>query len=540
MRKHHLYDIALSLDAKGMVEADKFPPSELDWAQHTLLSRWLDLDDAAAFDWSRKLPNEEHQHTMLREFFHSLGLKDASAAVSFLGALGKTNHSDEFRSELFDGWAETDPAGAAHYAMQLPRKADRDAALGTAIHGWGEKDPQAALASVNQIADPRMRASEMSNVMRGWASNDPKAAAASALGLAPGKVRDAAVLQVLESCVAEDHDLSIRLLAELPRASDRANAISNIAFRLGNSDPKAAADFVLQLPLSSQQNVAMSIARNYARQDVAGALQWAAALTSPDTRNQATTSILQSWAEDDPRAAANYCVKNVPDDTQAISSVVSDWMQTDPQAALSWASALPEGKQRDQALFRGLRQLADTDPTRAIDYARNSMQGAGQQSALSEIATAWAANEPQAAGNWVLQSGIDVNGSIASSIASTWGQQDPQAAASWLIQNAKEPAGSIGNVLRNWARQSPADVAAWMNQIAAGPIRDNAIVAFTGAVEQSDPETAGAWSVSIGDDAQRRNAIRNVVSNWMNQDKNAAKSGSEMRPAFRKISARVS
>ena len=59
----------------AMEAAQGLNPSDRDSSQYVLLSRWLELDASAAYDWVRELPAKNRRSELMREFFHSLGLK---------------------------------------------------------------------------------------------------------------------------------------------------------------------------------------------------------------------------------------------------------------------------------------------------------------------------------------------------------------------------------------------------------------------------------------------------------------------------------
>ena len=90
-RKHDLYEIGMSLDAQGIARALEitlsFPKRcEREWAQPSLIARWLDFDPAAALAWAQALPHGDQRGVVLREFFQSLGLKNPKAAIEQLNA----------------------------------------------------------------------------------------------------------------------------------------------------------------------------------------------------------------------------------------------------------------------------------------------------------------------------------------------------------------------------------------------------------------------------------------------------------------------
>ena len=48
------------------------------------MARWLELDPAAAYEWVGVLPKQGQRMDLMREFFHSMGLRDPATALTFL------------------------------------------------------------------------------------------------------------------------------------------------------------------------------------------------------------------------------------------------------------------------------------------------------------------------------------------------------------------------------------------------------------------------------------------------------------------------
>jgi hypothetical protein len=536
-RRYEIYAVGQELDREtiraAMEATQQFSDEDREHAQYPLIARWLELDPAAAYQWVNNLPAPKRRTNLMREFFHSLGLKDPTTALSFLAQYkSDPNRSDDFTYSVFEAWSAHDPAAAVDAAINLQKIDTRQSAVGVALGRWAKKDPQGALARVAQLPDGESRRQNLRTVLREWAEEDPQGAANHALSLPEGKERNDALAAALSGAAAKDRDTAMRLVEQLPRGAARTETLRQVVGDIASSEPKFAAELVLEMAAGQQRNSVHQVSHNLARRDREAALDWAGKLTSSDARRSAMQSILQIWASDDPKAAAEYCVGHPTESPDLIGNAVAGWVRNDASGALAWVRSLPDGAQREAALVSGLSALAASDPGQAANLATTMLNGNKQSQALGSIAGAWATKDPAAAAAWAskLTDG-SARTSAESYVASAWVRQDPAAAAAWASR-MQNNLNVLPTIAREWATQDPTAAARWLDTMPSGDVRDSAVHNFSSAVADSDPEGAAAWAATISQQSQRDSAIIQIVQQWKRTDPKAAAAWLQTTPAL--------
>jgi hypothetical protein len=175
--------------------------------------------------------------------------------------------------------------------------------------------------------------------------------------------------------------------------------------------------------------------------------------------------------------------------------VASLWAATSPAKALEWASALPSGELRQQAIGAITTALAESDPVSAATLAVQSLPaGKVQDDAVVSIVQRWAQQEPAKAAAWVVEF--------------------PQGA---LRDTA------IEELVKLWTNQDLEQAGKWLSALEAGRNRDIAAGAYADAIAPTFPKTAADWAISITDAAMRDAEIKKVVELWLSNDAQSAR-----------------
>ena len=536
-RRHDIYEFGQRLDQNtiraAMDAMEKLPEADSDFARYPLLARWLELDQAAAYEWVSALPKKELRTDLMREFFHSLGMKDPAAALGFLSRYkADPNRGEDFTYSVFEAWSAHDPAAAVDAALNLPKKEAQGSGLSVALGRWAKRDPLAALVRVEQMQDSDLRREQRRAVLREWAAADPQAAANRALSLPAGKERNDALASVISGAAPNDPKGALRMMEQMPPGAARTETLRRIVGELGYKEPQAAAEFVLAMPPSQQRQSLHQVIHNLSRQDRAAALEFAGRLAGADARADAVRMIVQQWSSDDPKAAAQYCATNSVGTPETIGSAVSSWARNDATGALAWAGSLPDGPPREAALSGAITALGASDPQRAAALATTMLKGEKQTQALGSIAGAMATKDPAAAAAWAGQLSDSTARMIAASnIALTWAEKDPAAAAAWAVR-APGKGVALSTITREWAGQDPAGAAKWLDTLPSGDTRDSAVGSFAHAVTGTDPEGAAAWAATIAQPSQRDIAISQIFQQWKRTDPKAADTWMRATPAL--------
>ena len=240
------------------------------------------------------------------------------------------------------------------------------------------------------------------------------------------------------------------------------------------------------------QGGAAIIAGEWARQDPAAAMAWAASLTTE--KGQAMNSVVSEIAKTDPRKAAEMIAQmDAADRGNAYRSVAAQYGALDFVDAQTWIRTLPADDQA-AALGSAIRGLSGTDPAAA--------------------ATAFKAMEAGEAKDRILD---DVIGSLA--------RTDPQAAADLLKLQDSEDAQSDGvrALMPAWTAQNPKAALDYADKLGQGDVRDNALQQWVMSNNKGEPADVIKVAAMIDDEDDRNRSISIAAMRWMREDPKAAK-----------------
>ena len=241
--------------------------------------------------------------------------------------------------DLAPAVAAPDPRAALLHAKTLD-SLERDILIGAAWTAWGRQDAQAALAGLKEL--PELGASR-GCIVNGWP-----------------------VYKVLEGWTQTD-----------PRAA--------FAWTAADSGTAAWA----HLPL-----------RAIAESNVADALSLAEQLEGTP-RQQAIRTVLDAWAQDDPRAAAAWVEDASPEDAAAaFFEVVRSWAGTFPEQALDWADTLPEDQQlaATRAVFFSAARTSPDAASVLLDRVGDPQR---RLAASQMLVAQWVDSAPADARRWI-------------------------------------------------------------------------------------------------------------------------------------------
>jgi hypothetical protein len=278
-------------------------------------------------------------------------------------------------------------------------------------------------------------------------------------------------------------------------------------------------------------------------------------------------TILQSWAASDPKAAADYYQANKSDfvmmdmmgrgrggGDSGAATIAGEWARQDPEGALAWAKSLT-GREKDDASAKAIAQVASTDPERAasltaglegraltearqniavewakIDWDRaesfiNTLPADQRGEAMGAAVGALAGEDPvRAAGKALsIPEGPARNGAI-SAVAESMAREQPAEAARWVSANGNEETQrqAVGNIMSNWVNQDPGAAKDWAVSRPAGPVRDAALASYVINDSKGSPAENIQLAESISDERSRGWAVGMATMRWMGEDREAA------------------
>lgn len=281
-----------------------------------------------------------------------------------------------------------------------------------------------------------------------------------------------------------------------------------------SKDPAGAAQYYSQNPREfammgmmggrgpmGGQGGAGIIASEWARQDPAGAMAWAASLTTE--KGQAMESVVGEVAKTDPAKAAEM-VKQMAagDQADAYRSVAAQYGAKDFAAAQSWIQTLPADAQAS-AMASAIGGLSNSDPVAAAQQVSLMKEGEDKDRVID-----------------------DVVGDLS--------RVNPQAAADLLKQQASEKAQRDGmrELMPAWTSQNPAAALAYAESFPQGDVRDSAVGAYVWSNNTTPPADLIKVAESIADEGDRDRTVGVAYMRWMREDAEAAKASIQASTAL--------
>lgn len=205
-------------------------------------------------------------------------------------------------------------------------------------------------------------------ILLGWTETEPRAAILWARRLPP-EVRDQFSAGLLAYWLQRDRD-SARAFARDQLTPEMLALAETGSFKMN------AATSPLQPP------------GNYAE-----LIRQAESDADPQMSHTKLLSAVGRWAEQDPRAAADYALAISPEKFHGVTrmiglaSTLCTWTDTDPDAALAWAKAVPSAADRIEAVAVVLPGWARKHPDEVVDVSFLPVEK--QSAVIQQVATEW-------------------------------------------------------------------------------------------------------------------------------------------------------
>jgi hypothetical protein len=429
----------------------------------TVFETWVEKDRAGLLAWARQVPkNDQWRSSALRSHaIMALAARDPVSTLDALnsGALALPGSKSDWYATIFQRWAARDVTAALAAAEELPKGELQSRSLGAILGAWSQRDPAAAAGYLQQSSATALRRELIPQIATAWRDVNPAAA--------------------------------MEWAQSLPDKIERGQAASYAIKGLAERDPSAAAAF-LDLSDCFQPGYALpwrTVAEQWAKTDVQAAVKWTENIPDEKLRRAAFASLVTSWAERDPKAAASFALalpeeedplaprtyRGHTDKQRAIAEIVQEWSSVDPRAALKWIEQLPRAQQHEHAMTAA-EMWARSNPKEAAEFVVTAMPpGDIQQDAALKVATTWSDTDPLAAAQWVLQF-PDGPGKerVLSRVIGGWATNDVVSAERFLLGTPidKLPMETIGSFIVGANVSDPKIALKWLPKMPPGAQRN--------------------------------------------------------------------
>jgi hypothetical protein len=230
----------------------------------------------------------------------------------------------------------------------------------------------------NPLADPSQLAALQSATLEHEASISDRLPSPEVQPTKPSQHRGwAGELDALRQLAAQNLDLALAQVRQLPTKEERDEALIAVCFVIGRTDPAKAMTTLWNTQKGTFENpdsgpAFENLARLWAAKDFSAAFAWANAQPNRENderRDLVFKGIVSVLAQSSPQTAAQTVMNEIqPGRIQFQSAVLvlDHWMVSDSVKAQVWLEGLPKEGMRE-ALFEHLANLdssTETNPTR--------------------------------------------------------------------------------------------------------------------------------------------------------------------------------
>jgi hypothetical protein len=239
------------------------------------------------------------------------------------------------------------------------------------------------------------------------------------------------------------------------------------------------------------QGAAGIIAGEWAKQDPAGAMEWASGLKS--NSGDAMTAVITQVAKTDPSKAAEM-VGGMAAEEQggAYEMIARQWGAKSFAEASAWANGLPE-EQRSAAMSAAIEGLAQSDP----------------ESAASEISK---------------MTDADARRDAVPTVARNYARTDVRGSMDWLNSLGDDEAkkDSMRDVMPIWAASDSEAALGFIKSQTSPEVKDRAAETYVWSNRTTPPAQLAEVAGMITDEGSRNRATGVVAARWMQEDKEGA------------------
>ena len=418
------------------------------------------------------------RYSEIRTIEETLALPGDFAQTEALYALAGRSDSSDIQDLIFQANGIADPS-------------DRKAALEILFSRLAELDVHSALA-LSRTRDFRADRNIEAGVWHGWGRLDLDAALAAASALESQSDRNLAA-QALFAAYDYQGNETTDYIEEILGIGPNSSTLAAYLFRVGDRNPAEAIEIINGMDRTEQQEAASYLGHRLGRLDGARASRHAERFRDLQTRRVYMGAVTSAAAETDPEAVLEALLAGSfrPEQTmqahralqtlasrdidQALAyldrvqnphqrglfaSVIAGVLaETDPDRALEWAKENDRGM-RGEILPAVLSSLTTTRPDLAIDEANRLSNTMQRQMALSTIAVALSQRDPQQAIALLDQvQSPSERRDMARNIAMVWLQSDPDEALSWIVERDHTESEGMLEMAVHWVAQYDLEVA---------------------------------------------------------------------------------
>lgn len=269
-----------------------------------------------------------------------------------------------------------------------------------------------------------------------WAKNDPQAAAEAAL-LAGAGHRQEAVNAVMGVWTEQRLDDAIAWATAQPEGRARTDTLLTVAYDVARSRPQQAVEIALKLPASAAgDDLLVHAASQWAVTAPLEVVAWVREVGDEALRARLMAAVAATLGDSAPVSAADIALHEMPPgraQNDALVAIVQRWAQEEPRAAADWVARFPEGALRDAAMDNLVKLWTARGQDSPDSWIDTLAAGPGRDSAVRAYSEQLAPLSPEAAAGWA--EGITdqkLREAQLGRVIAVWMKMDSKAAKAWV------------------------------------------------------------------------------------------------------------
>jgi hypothetical protein len=242
---------------------------------------------------------------------------------------------------------------------------------------------------------------------------------------------------------------------------------------------------------------------HWATESPQDAIIWAQKQGDPQIHQPFLTLAAMRWAVVDLSEAMGWARSLPAGDfrSEVLEAVASEAVRSAPIEALRLGVELPKGGKQAELLARAAAEWAVTDRDSALDWAKQIEDDDLRQQVTGQLVAAFANQDPVRAATTALQEmvpGVEQDRAVVT-IIQHWAQSAPEDAAAWVSQFPDDSLAqdAIESLVNLWGDQDLAAPGSWLKSLPPSAMRDHGILAYSRALQKTDPELAKQWAASV-------------------------------------------
>ena len=271
-------------------------------------------------------------------------------------------------------WAADDSESTLLWLESNAQGIARLETLQSGINLWAETAPEAAADWIDGMASDGSKLAASNSLASKWVESDPQAAAKWVSGLPSGPIRHEATRALTSAWLKQDPQSACIWAFQEAEFYGDYDLLNDTIRAYSKQSPEDAEAIVREMVITDHSSGAGVDAhiRGRAEQNPTATAQWLANLPPSDPlySEENNSALMQVWAESDSIAASEW-LNQMPVGPQrdaAIAGFSKSIERFEPEAATIWANSIGDPIRRVERLEAILRNLADNQPSEALEW----------------------------------------------------------------------------------------------------------------------------------------------------------------------------